>query len=144
MTAENNLTVKLAACELLTNIFGSGINMNELMKSEQISLNRHFLIGILYLTLPIYDKRWRNHGSNQRALVEKKTIYPPLLVKKIRNLIWATFYPSRKEKSELFNFFEGRVDDYKDYLDSLIGPNEGDNNIQESINSWFTCTAAKK
>jgi hypothetical protein len=55
MTPDDALTAKLAACELLINIFGSGIDMNLLMTSENIKLNRHFWNGLLYTTLPIYD-----------------------------------------------------------------------------------------
>jgi hypothetical protein len=66
MTFIDVLSVKLAACDLIGNIYGVHVNMYSLMTAhkEKIMFNRWFRNSLLFITLPKYNKQWRNFGKN--------------------------------------------------------------------------------
>jgi hypothetical protein len=62
MTPYEEFATKLAACLLLSRMYGDDVNMVELHHKHKIRFNKQFRNGVLFLTLPKFDSRWRNHG----------------------------------------------------------------------------------
>jgi hypothetical protein len=47
-------------------------------------------------------------------------------------------------KSELYKEYGGSINDYKEFLETLIEPVDGVNIIKEAIDSWESSASAKK